>query len=88
MDYLDTLKTRKANLLRELDAINILLGQDSLIIHNQPKTDDKRPSTKPEKAHEGITEGKRGNCTTTFIDATPSTEFKRARLTADGDIVS
>lgn len=92
MDYIETLKAKEAQLSKELEAIRLLLGVDSSKDHNPLKIDGKRPPNqneiKPRAAHEGIVAGKHGNCETTFIEASPATEFKRAGLTKDGVIVT
>jgi len=112
MDYLEALKARKAQLAKEIEAIDVLLGVSSQIQSNPSKIDEKaypvqksansgeyefnqergtviakKSITAGARDHEAIREGKRGNCTTVFIEANPKTEFKRAAVRADGTVV-
>ena len=73
MDFLTQLINQRDTLQKQLDAINILIQSIDGRPVNAPNV-----STAPKLAHEGIVEGKRGDCTTSFISVSGETEFKPA----------
>ena len=98
MTFRETLEAQKEQLQKQLDAVILLLNT----LPNDPSgsiTESKgSPETKKagvaskfnskSAPHEGIREGKRGDCTTTFVKAGASTEFTPAKLDAgDGEII-